>query len=97
MASSPIGNRLLGSWMSLMVAVTKPLCGYMGVNLGGGETSVSEQLLYAANVRSRVEQVSGEAMTKRMRARAQIEAHERPSIFQAIGPRSARKAACRFY
>src|SRR5205823_3190616 len=41
--------------MSLGVAVLEPMGGHMGVNLGGRQAAMSEQLLHAADVGAMIE------------------------------------------
>src|SRR5918999_68962 len=54
------------SWVCLVVHLLQPLDAGMGVHLRRAERSMSQQLLHRAQVGSRVQHVSGEAVPKRM-------------------------------
>src|SRR5262249_31909520 len=64
----PVHDKAAGSGaglrarVRLAVIVLQPLGGYVGVDLGGGQTAVAEQLLHATDVGAGIEKVCGEAV-----------------------------------
>src|SRR5262245_45523290 len=64
----------LGSWMSLLVTILQPMCGYMSVYLRGRQATVPQKLLHAADIGAVVQQVRGEAMAKAVRTGASVQA-----------------------
>ncbi len=51
-----------GTWMGGVISTLQPLGGHMGVNLGRDQMSVAQQLLYASQVRTRIQQMSSETV-----------------------------------
>jgi hypothetical protein len=52
--------------VEVLVQRNQPLLVHMGVNLGGGDVGMTEQLLDDTQVGSAFEQVGGEGVAKRM-------------------------------
>ena len=52
----------LSAGVSILIDVEQSFLGYMGINLGGGQVAMAEQLLDAPQVGAAVEQVGGEAV-----------------------------------
>ena len=59
--------------MGLVVGIDQPLPGHMGVDLGGGQAPVAQEVLDAPEVGPAVEQVGREAVAERVRARGRVE------------------------
>src|SRR4051812_16723225 len=56
-----------GAGVRLVVTFTQTLGCYMRVNLGCPQTLVSQELLHAPDIRTGIEQVSGETVPERVR------------------------------
>ena len=58
----------MARWSSGLVTPRPPCCKTMGVDHGGTDVRVSQQGLDGANVRTALQEMSGEAVSERMRA-----------------------------
>jgi hypothetical protein len=68
--------------MSLLVTILKPPRRYVRVHLGGRQALVAEKFLHAANIRTGIEHVCGEAVAKRVRASPRVEARRFQVLLQ---------------
>jgi hypothetical protein len=59
--------------MGLVIRIDQTLPGHMGVNLGGGEASMAEEILNTSEVGTSVEEMRCEAMTEGVRARGRVQ------------------------
>ena len=84
LALAPVGVRL-------RVDPGQPLVGQVGVDLGGGEVLVPEELLDHSQVRAAVEEVGGERVSERVRARLAVEPRAVNVLVQDLPDRAVRQ------
>ena len=77
--------------MRLLVAFTQAGGGHVGINLGGGQTAMSEQFLHGADIGTAVEHVGGKTVSEGMRARAPVQARLREIFFQQSADAASRQ------
>ena len=69
-----------GPWVRLLVGPPQPFGGDVGVELGGGQRRVAEQLLHRAQVGAALEQVGGRRVPQAVRAHVRRAGHVRQPL-----------------